>query len=88
MQLENPFTKLVFLFLEFTLEKITNFNLCFQSNEGLIGSLYSDIISLYKSLLQMFYKIENLNNEEILKIDDTDTSKILIFHVFFFKKNT
>ena len=79
MQLENPFSKLVFLFLEFTLEKITNFNLCFQSNEGLIGFLYSDIVRLYKTLLQMFYKIENLNNEEILKIDFIDTSKIMIY---------
>ena len=59
------------------MEKITDFNLLFQSNEGLIGTLYTDLLFLYKSLLQLFYKIDKLSNEEILNVDLNDKSKYL-----------
>ena len=48
-ELENPYNSLTFLFLDFVLDKVTAFNLLFQSNEGLIGSLYPSLIILYKT---------------------------------------
>jgi hypothetical protein len=50
-ELENPYNRLTFLFLDFVLDKITDFNLLFQSNEGLIGSRYPSLIILYKTLV-------------------------------------
>ena len=57
-ELANIYNKLTYYFLDYSLSKITDFNLVFQSNEALIGSLYTKIFTLFKSFYHYIIRLK------------------------------
>lgn len=76
-QLNDPFTKAYYLFLEWILPKFANLNQYFQTSKVVLNVLHEKMVITYKELLCTFLKHNYVMQTPIHMIDPSDNSMIL-----------
>lgn len=74
-QLNNPFMKAYYLFLQWALPKFTNLNKYFQSESVIVTSMHSRMIMSYKDLLSSYMKREYVARTPLQDVDPIATEE-------------